>query len=227
MADTEQRIKLDKEQIMVNLSEIKEAIIQGKPDDAKDLTQRALRGGREADQVLNEALIPAMNEVGEGFGRNEIFFPEMLVAAMAMKDALAVLKPILVSKGIKGTGKAVLGTVQGDLHDIGKNLVGMLFEGAGFEVIDLGIDTPKEEFVKAIRENGPQLLGLSALLTTTMPRMREVISALEQEGLKEQVKVIVGGAPVTQEYADEIGADGCAPDAPSAAKKARDLLGVS
>ncbi len=212
---------------MVNLSEIKEAIIQGKPDDARDLTQRALRGGREAEKVLSEALIAAMNEVGERFGRNEIFFPEMLVAAMAMKDALAVLKPILVSKGIKGIGKVVLGTVQGDLHDIGKNLVGMLFEGAGFEVIDVGIDTPKEEFVKAIRENGPQLVGLSALLTTTMPRMREVISALEQEGLRDQVKVIVGGAPVTQEYADEIGADGYAPDAPSATNKARDLLGIA
>jgi len=227
MAGTEQRKKLDKEQAMVTLNEIKEAIIQGKPDDAKDLTQRALQGGREADKVLNEALIPAMNEVGEKFGRNEIFFPEMLVAAMAMKDALAVLRPVLVSKGIKGIGKVVLGTVQGDLHDIGKNLVGMLFEGAGFEVIDLGIDTPKEEFVKAIRENGPQLLGLSALLTTTMPRMREVIGALEQEGLRERVKVIVGGAPVTQEYADEIGADGYAPDAPSAANKARDILEIA
>jgi 5-methyltetrahydrofolate--homocysteine methyltransferase len=209
---------------MVTLNEIKEAIIQGRPDDAKDLTQRALQGGREADKVLNEALVPAMNEVGEKFGRNEIFFPEMLVAAMAMKDALTVLRPVLISKGIKGIGKVVLGTVQGDLHDIGKNLVGMLFEGVGFEVIDLGIDTPKEKFVKAIRENGPQLLGLSALLTTTMPRMREVIDALEQEGLRERVKVIVGGAPVTQEYADEIGADGYAPDAPSATNKARDIL---
>lgn len=212
---------------MIHLKEIREAIITGRPDDAKDLAQKALQGGGEADKILNETLIPAINEVGEKFGRSEIFFPEMLVSAMAMKEALSVLRPVLVDKGIKAIGRVVLGTVQGDLHDIGKNLVGMLLEGAGFEVIDLGIDTPKEQFIKAIREKDPQLLGLSALLTTTMPRMKEVIDILEREGLREQVKVIIGGAPVTQQYADEIGADGYAPDAASAASKARDILEIA
>ena len=212
---------------MIHLKEIREAIITGRPDDAKDLAQKALQGGGEADKILNETLIPAINEVGEKFGRNEIFFPEMLVSAMAMKEALSVLRPVLVDKGIKAIGRVVLGTVQGDLHDIGKNLVGMLLEGAGFEVIDLGIDTPKELFIKATREKNPQLLALSALLTTTMPRMKEVIDILEREGLREQVKVIIGGAPVTQQYADEIGADGYAPDAASAASKARDILEIA
>jgi 5-methyltetrahydrofolate--homocysteine methyltransferase len=211
---------------MIHLKEIREAIITGRPDDAKDLAQKALQGGGEADKILNETLIPAIDEVGEKFGRNEIFFPEMLVSAMAMKEALSVLRPVLVDKGIKAIGRVVLGTVQGDLHDIGKNLVGMLLEGAGFEVIDLGIDTPKELFIKATREKNPQLLALSALLTTTMPRMKEVIDILEREGLREQVKVIIGGAPVTQQYADEIGADGYAPDAASAASKARGILEI-
>jgi 5-methyltetrahydrofolate--homocysteine methyltransferase len=212
---------------MIHLKEIREAIITGRPDDAKDLAQKALQGGGEADKILNETLIPAINEVGEKFGRNEIFFPEMLVSAMAMKGALSVLRPVLVDKGIKAIGRVVLGTVQGDLHDIGKNLVGMLLEGAGFEVIDLGIDIPKELFIKATREKNPQLLALSALLTTTMPRMKEVIDILEREGLREQVKVIIGGAPVTQQYADEIGADGYAPDAASAATKARGILEIA
>lgn len=212
---------------MIHLKEIREAIITGRPDDAKDLAQKALQGGGEADKILNETLIPAIDEVGEKFGRSEIFFPEMLVSAMAMKEALSVLRPVLVDKGIKAIGRVVLGTVQGDLHDIGKNLVGMLLEGAGFEVIDLGIDTPKELFIKATREKNPQLLALSALLTTTMPRMKEVIDILEREGLREQVKVIIGGAPVTQQYADEIGADGYAPDAASAASKARDILEIA
>jgi 5-methyltetrahydrofolate--homocysteine methyltransferase len=212
---------------MIHLKEIREAIITGRPDDAKDLAQKALQGGEEADKILNETLIPAINEVGEKFGRNEIFFPEMLVSAMAMKKALSVLRPVLVDKGIKAIGRVVLGTVQGDLHDIGKNLVGMLLEGAGFEVIDLGIDIPKELFIKATREKNPQLLALSALLTTTMPRMKEVIDILEREGLREQVKVIIGGAPVTQQYADEIGADGYAPDAASAASKAKDILEIA
>lgn len=211
---------------MIHLKEIREAIITGRPDDAKDLAQKALQGGGEADKILNETLIPAINEVGEKFGRNEIFFPEMLVSAMAMKKALSVLRPVLVDKGIKAIGRVVLGTVQGDLHDIGKNLVGMLLEGAGFEVIDLGIDIPKELFIKVTREKNPQLLALSALLTTTMPRMKEVIDILEREGLREQVKVIIGGAPVTQQYADEIGADGYAPDAASAASKARGILEI-
>jgi 5-methyltetrahydrofolate--homocysteine methyltransferase len=212
---------------MIHLKEIREAIITGRPDDAKDLAQKALQGGGEADKILNETLIPAINEVGEKFGRNEIFFPEMLVSAMAMKEALSVLRPVLVDKGIRAIGRVVLGTVQGDLHDIGKNLVGMLLEGAGFEVIDLGIDIPKELFIKATRERNPQLLALSALLTTTMPRMKEVIDILEREGLREQVKVIIGGAPVTQQYADEIGADGYAPDAASAASKARGILEIA
>lgn len=212
---------------MIHLKEIREAIITGRPDDAKDLAQKALQGGGEADKILNETLIPAIDEVGEKFGRNEIFFPEMLVSAMAMKEALSVLRPVLVDKGIKAIGRVVLGTVQGDLHDIGKNLVGMLLEGAGFEVIDLGIDTPKELFIKATREKNPQLLALSALLTTTMPRMKEVIDMLEREGLREQVKVIIGGAPVTQQYADEIGADGYAPDAASAASKAKGILEIA
>jgi len=212
---------------MANLAELKQYVMDGKPDEVRELTQAALDEGQEPDKILDEALIPAMDETGDKFSRDEIFIPEMLIAAIAMKKALEILKPLLVSQGVKGAGKAIVGTVQGDLHDIGKNLVGMLLEGAGFEIVDLGIDTPTEAFVSAVRDNGPRLLALSSLLTTTMPRMKEVIDALEEAGLRNKVIVMVGGAPLTQAYADEIGADGFAPNGASGVKKAKQLLGMA
>jgi 5-methyltetrahydrofolate--homocysteine methyltransferase len=212
---------------MANLPELKQYVMDGKPDEVRDLTQSALDEGQEPNKILDEALIPAMEEPGDKFSRDKIFIPEMLIAAIAMKQALEILKPHLVSHGVKWAGKAISGTVQGDLHDIGKNLVGMLLEGAGFEIVDLGIDTPTEVFVSAARDNGPRLLALSSLLTTTMPSMKDVIDVLKEAGLKDKVIVMVGGAPVTQAYADEIGADGFAPEAAAAAKKAKQLLGMA
>jgi len=176
------------------------------------------------EKILNEALIAGMDIVGEKFKKNEFYVPELLIAARAMKTGMEVLRPILVGKGVKSSGKVVLGTVQGDLHDIGKNLVGMMLEGAGFEIIDLGIDVSSEKFVEAVKENNAHLVGLSALLTTTMPYMKDVIKAMEEAGLREKIKIMIGGAPITQDYADEIGADGYAPDAASAVDKAKEIL---
>ncbi|HEX16246.1 MAG TPA: cobalamin-binding protein, partial [Deltaproteobacteria bacterium] len=176
---------------------------------------------------LNEALIPAMEIVGREYEEGERYVPEMLISAEAMKAAMGVLRPRLVETGVRLKGKVVIGTVEGDLHDIGKNLVAMMLEGAGFEVIDLGVEVTAERFVQAVREHKPDVLGMSALLTTTMIHMPEVIEALKEAGLREEVKVIVGGAPVTQEYAEKIGADGYAPDAASAVEVVKRLLGVS
>ncbi|MCD6471628.1 corrinoid protein, partial [Candidatus Aerophobetes bacterium] len=206
---------------MVDLNELKENVINGKADEVKELTQKALGEGQDIEKVLNEALIGGMDIVGEKFKRNEFYVPEMLISARAMKAGMAVLRPLLVNKGVKGLGKVVIGTAQGDLHDIGKNLVEMMLEGAGFEIINLGTDVPSEKFVEAVKENNAQLIGVSALLTTTMLSMKDVVKAVEKEGLKDKVKIIIGGAPVTQNYADEIGADGYAPDAASAVDKAK------
>ena len=209
---------------MALLDDLRASIVNGNPEAAGELTRKALQEGQGAENILHEALISGIHEVGEKFGRNEIYLPELLVAGMAMKEAVAVLKPILANRGIKSAGKALIATVRGDLHDIGKNLVGMMLEGAGFEVVDLGIDIAAEKIVEAARENKAQLICLSSLLTTTMPAMKETIQEMKKAGLRQTTKIMVGGAPVTQRFADEIGADGYAPDAPSAAKKAQEIL---
>jgi len=176
------------------------------PAVAKRVTE-LLEDGQEAEAILKEALIPAMDEVGDLFQKGEYFLPEMLIAARAMKQGIAVLRPKLVAEGVEPVAKVVIGTVKGDLHDIGKNLVGMALEGAGFEVIDLGVDVPGDKFVAAIKEHEPVALGISALLTTTMTAMKDIIAVIVEAGARDGVKIMVGGAPLTQAYADEIGAD--------------------
>jgi len=175
-------------------------------------------------KILNEGLISGMDIVGDKFQKNEFYVPEMLIAARAMKAGMGLLRPLLAKSGVKSLGTVALGTARGDLHDIGKNLVGMMLEGAGFEIVDLGVDVSPEKFVQTVKEKEVQIVGISALLTTTMLGMQDVIKTLEDEGVRNKVKVMIGGAPVTQSYADEIGADGYAPDAASAADKAKELL---
>ncbi len=206
------------------LSELKQAVIDGEAEKTEELVHKALGEGLPPEQVLKEGLIVAMAEVGRLFEEGEFFVPEMLIAARAMKGGLAILRPQLAAANVQAVGKVVIGTVQGDLHDIGKNLVGMMLEGAGFDVIDLGTDVPAQKFVEAVKTHQPQFVGCSALLTTTMPRMKDVIAALEKAGLRDQVKVMIGGAPITQQYADEIGADIFAPDAAGAANRARQAV---
>ena len=174
---------------------------------------------------MHKACIPAMAEVGRLFEEGEKFVPEMLISARAMQTAMNLLKPHLAQEDVRVAGKVVIGTVAGDLHDIGKNLVGMMLEGSGFEVIDLGTDVSPQRFVDTVKEHQPDVIGMSALLTTTMPSMGATIEALKEAGLREQVKVMIGGAPITQDFADKIGADGFAPDASSAARKAKQLVG--
>jgi 5-methyltetrahydrofolate--homocysteine methyltransferase len=203
---------------------LQSAILDGDNALSSALAEEALDGGVSPQEVL-AILIEAMEKVGEEYERGERFIPEMLVAADAMKAAMVSLRPRLQEAGIRPRGRVVLGTVDGDLHDIGKNLVGMMLEGAGFEVIDLGVEVPSETFVEAVREHRPEILALSALLTTTMIHMPEVIEALRSAGLRGGVQVMVGGAPVTQEYAERIGADGYAADAPSAVTLAKRLVG--
>lgn len=199
-----------------------QAIIAGKRKDVPGLVEQCLAAGETAQFIVENRLVPGMATVGELFKRNEIFVPEMLIAARAMKEALKILEPQLVAAGVKPEYKAVIGTVEGDLHDIGKNLVAMMWKGANMEVIDLGVNVTPARFVDAVWEHQPQLLGLSALLTTTMPAMRETVRAVRGAGLT--VKIVIGGAPVTPEYAREIGADGYAPDAGSAVDAAMALL---
>lgn len=186
--------------------------------------QVALEVGIEAGEILQAGLIPAMGEVGRLYEEGEYYVPEMLVAARAMKAGLERIRPLLLHSRIKSVGKVVVGTVKGDLHDIGKNLVAMMLEGGGFEIKDLGADVSPEEFVAAIKQDHVDLIGLSALLTTTMPMMKTTIQAISASGLRQRVKIIVGGAPLTQVYAHEIGADGYAPDASRAVSLAKDLL---
>ncbi|MCZ7568354.1 MAG: corrinoid protein [Ardenticatenaceae bacterium] len=187
---------------------------------------QALAAGCDPAAILDEALIAAMEEVGRCFEKQECFVPEMLAAARAMKAALGILKPYLLTADVEPVGKVVLGTVKGDVHDIGKNLVAMMFEGAGFAVIDLGVDVSPEQFVDAVQEHQPTFVGLSALLTTTVRNMRLVVKALKEAGVRDQVTLMVGGAPVTQQFADEIGADIFAADAPAAAAWAKAALAV-
>lgn len=207
---------------MPDLQELGEAIKRGDRDKAAALTKEAIDTQVPAQEIL-DVMVSAMDIVGQRFQKNEIFVPEMLIAARAMKEAMGLLEPILVAAGITPLAKAVIGTVEGDLHDIGKNLVAMMWKGANFDVIDLGTNVPAQKFVAAVREHQAQLVGLSALLTTTMPAIKTTVDALKSEGLT-VAKVVIGGAPVTQEYADEIGADGYAPDAASAVDVARALI---
>jgi 5-methyltetrahydrofolate--homocysteine methyltransferase len=198
-------------------------VIEGQLEAVESRVKQALEYDIDAEAILNQGLIAAMKEVGQRFEAGEFYVPEMLVAARAMQAGLEILKPKLIESGVKATGKIVIGTVQGDLHDIGKNLVAMMLEGSGFEVIDLGTDVAPERFAEAAREYKPDLIGISALLTTTMTNMRKTIEALQDAGVHEKVKVIIGGAPVTKAYAEEIGADGYAADASRAAKLAKNL----
>ncbi len=210
---------------MEALNHIKNAVLNGEYTKAGPLTDQALKGGAEPEAILNQALIAAMDRIGDLFKEGEIYVPEVLLAAKAMQAGMAVLKPELVRSGVESRGKVVVGTVRGDLHDIGKNLVAMMLEGAGFEIIDLGNDVPAEEFVDAAEKNGAQVIGMSALLTTTMHVMRDTIDLLKQKKLDGKVKTMVGGAPVTSSFADEIGADGYGDDAATAVDIAKSFLG--
>jgi 5-methyltetrahydrofolate--homocysteine methyltransferase len=200
-------------------------VIEGDAAGVEAEVRAALAMNVPPGTLLDEALIPAMGEVGRRFEEGEVFVPEMLIAARAMQGALNVLRPLLAETGKEPVGKAAIGTVQGDLHDIGKNLVGLMLEGAGFEVVDLGVDAKPEKFVQAAKD-GAQVVGMSALLTTTMPAIKTTIDALSEAGIRGSIKVIVGGAPLTQEFADQVGADGFAPDAASAVRLTRGLLGL-
>jgi 5-methyltetrahydrofolate--homocysteine methyltransferase len=208
----------------MDLNALKEAVINGDLKGCTVLTEVAIKAGYPPQTILNEALVPGMEVVGEKFRCNEVYVPEVLVAARAMKKSLAMLKPLLSQTGAKPVGVAVAGTVKGDLHDIGKNLVCMMWEGAGFEVVDLGTDVPPEKFVQAVKDSGAQIVGISTLLTTTMLNMRDVIQALVRAQLRDKVKIMVGGAPVTQTFASEIGADGYGESAVTAVEKAKALL---
>jgi 5-methyltetrahydrofolate--homocysteine methyltransferase len=207
------------------IEEIRESVINGQAKITVEKTQQALAENAPADVILNEGLISAMSEVGRRFEDGVYFVPEMLIAARAMDKALQILRPYLVAQGVQPIGKVAIGTVKGDLHDIGKKLVAMMLEGAGFEIMDLGIDVPPEKFVAAV-QSGAQVVALSALLTTTMPNMKLIVEAIQQAGLREQVHIIIGGAPVNDLYAAQIGADGYAPDASSAVRKVRELIGT-
>jgi 5-methyltetrahydrofolate--homocysteine methyltransferase len=209
----------------MSLETIYAAVLKGNAKGAVAEAQAALEAGVPAEDILQQACIPAMTEVGRLFETGEKFVPEMLIAARAMQSTVNLLKPHLIEADIKKLGKVVIGTVAGDLHDIGKNLVGMMLEGAGFEVIDLGTDVSPEAFVKAVQEHQADIVGLSALLTTTISSMKETIDALKEAGLRQQVKVMVGGAPISQEYANQIGADGYSADAGSAPRVAKSLVG--
>ena len=211
---------------MVNLHEISEALIVGNAKKVRELVDQALKEGVSPKEILDNALVPGMNVVGEKFKNNEYYVPEVLIAARAMHAGMDLIKPLLTQTGASYVGKVAIGTVRGDLHDIGKNLVAMMLEGAGFQIVDLGVDVPPEKFVEAAKNEGVNIVAMSALLTTTMLVMKDTINALKEAGIREKVKVMIGGAPVTQRYADEIGADGYAPDAATAVEKAKELLDI-
>lgn len=209
---------------MSNLANLSLAIEKGKRNDAKQLTQVLLDEGMKPLDIVEKGLVPGMSAIGEKFKNNEVFVPEMLIAARAMKEAMALLEPLLLKAGIKPKYTIVIGTVQGDLHDIGKNLVAMMFKGANFGVIDLGTNVSNERFVEAVKEHNPSIVALSALLTTTMPAMKGAVEAVRVAGLTD-LKIMIGGAPVTSDFAKEIGADGYSSDAASAVDLALSLLG--
>ena len=206
------------------LEQISTAVIQGDLGEIADLTDDALDDGLSAEQILNEGLMPGMDHVGVEFKAGNMFVPEVLRSAKTMQNSMDILKPLLAEGGVKMVGKVLLGTVKGDLHDIGKNLVGMMCEGAGFEVKDMGKDVAPEDFVEAVKEFEPDVVGMSALLTTTMRAMESTIKVLEEAGLRDKVKIMIGGAPVTQAFADQIGADGYASNAASASELAQKFV---
>lgn len=208
----------------MSLDAIYEAVLSGNAKAATAGVEKALADGASPQAILNDACIPAMAEVGRLFEEGEKFVPEMLISARAMSAAMVILRPLLVEAGVENVGRVVIGTVHGDLHDIGKNLVSMMLEGAGFEVIDLGTDVPPHKFVAAVQEHKPDIVGMSALLTTTTKSIPATIKALEEAGLRGQVKVMIGGAPITEDFAMKIGADGFAADAGGAARAARALI---
>lgn len=203
------------------------AILEGNAPQARALAEQAVAEGIAPKSLLDECMIPAMDEVGKRFEEGEYFVPELLIAARAMKGALEVIRPLLVQSGVKAKGTVAIGTVKGDLHDIGKNLVASMLEGGGFDIIDLGVDADPASFVAAVKEKGAQIVALSALLTTTMPGMRKVIEELDKAGVRDQTKVMVGGAPVTQRFAEEIGADGYSESAAGAAALARSFVAAA
>ena len=209
---------------MPTIQTLYDAILNGNAKAAKEITQTSLAGGANPQSLVDDTMIPAMNEVGRRYEANEYFVPELLIAARAMKASLELIRPLLAARGAEPVGRVVIGTVQGDLHDIGKNLVGAMLEGAGFEVIDLGVDVSPEKFINAAKDKKATLVALSALLTTTMHSMKAVMDKLKESGTRANVKVMIGGAPVTQKYADEIGADGYSSNANAAVALARKLL---
>lgn len=222
------------------MQEIVKNVIEGKPDKdsplvpermgepgVKELTQQAIDEGRDVQEILDQGLLAGMGIVGVRFKAGDVFIPEVLISGQALKAGMNILKPLIVKRGIGVMSKVVIGTVKGDLHDLGKSLVSMMLEGVGFEVIDLGIDVPAEKFIEAVKQEKPQILGMSSLLTSTMPELLFVIETLKEEGLRDQVRIMVGGAPVTQSFADEIGADGYGADVISAVDKAKVLLGLT
>ncbi len=208
------------------LDQISKAVIEGDPDSIGMLTESALSKGLTAEDILDKALMPGMDHVGVQFRQAKMFVPDVIFAARAMQVSMDILTPLLLEAGAEMAGKVVMGTVQGDLHDIGKNLVCIMMEGAGFEVIDLGKDVATEAFVEAVKKEKPDILGMSAMLTTTMPAMGRTIEALEEAGLRDSVKVMVGGVTVTADFAKQIGADGYASNAPAAADMAKQIVGV-
>lgn len=208
----------------MSFQELSDVVIKGDIQKVKEVTQKLIDGGSDPLAIINEGLIPGINEVGVRFKEGELFVPEMMRAAQAMKGGVELVKPMMAAENIPTAGKVVIGTVKGDLHDIGKNLVIMMLESSGFNVVDLGVDVPVDRFVQAVKDHSPQVVGMSALLTTTMPVMKGVIDALEKENLRGGVKVLIGGAPVSPEYADEIGADGFAPDAVVATDMCKQVL---
>ena len=209
---------------MSDPNELYDAILTGNAKKAQEVTKTALAANVDASELLEKYMIPAMDEVGRRFEANEYFVPELLIAARAMKTSLELLTPVMAASGKEAAGRVVIGTVKGDLHDIGKNLVASMLEGGGFEVIDLGVDVPTEKFVEAVKQKDGTILALSALLTTTMTMMKTIIAELEKAGVRKSTKVIIGGAPITQQYADEIGADGFSDNASAAVALARKMV---
>ncbi len=212
---------------MADLQKLHDAVLNGDAKTAVAITREAIAENLDPLQLISGTMVPAMDEVGRLYEQEEYFVPELLLSARAMKGALELLRPLLAERGAKPAGTVAIGTVKGDLHDIGKNLVASLLEGGGFEVIDLGADVPPEKFIEAVREKGAEIVCLSALLTVTMPSMKTTIEALKEAGVRDKVKVLIGGAPVTQQYADDIGADGYGESASNAVALARRLCSVS
>jgi corrinoid protein of di/trimethylamine methyltransferase len=211
---------------MQDLKQLHDAVISGDAKLAREITEQALQQGTEPLKLVNEYMVPAMDEVGRRFECNEYFVPELLLSARAMKAALELVRPLLAAAGAKPVARVVIGTVKGDLHDIGKNLVAAMLEGGGFEVIDLGVNVTPEKFITAARDKDAQIIAMSALLTTTMPAMKTTIEEISKAGLRDKVKVLIGGAPITQKYAEEIGADGYSDNAPAAVALAKRALAV-